>query len=269
VKRQRRFSAIILATSRFGEIHRSVQLLTEEDEIVRAVAHGASSPKGKLRGKADQLTYGVCYLYTEPVKGYSKITDFDPVEFYPGIKGNLEAFYTASSWAETVLKSLAGGGQATEVFGLLKESLDGLEGALPAGGRTPAGVGSALLVRLYSIRFLWRYLAILGVQPDLDECGTCGRVLGEGELRFVRPRAGDIVCESCSGEYDLTLPAPEALARLAAAEVGAPGDRDLGSVSLTPEDSRQLSGVLYTLLEATLGASLETRRSGRSILGMG
>ncbi|MFP4431279.1 MAG: DNA repair protein RecO [Spirochaetaceae bacterium] len=269
MKRQRRFSAIILATSRFGEIHRSVQLLTEEDEIVRAMAHGASAPKGKLRGKADQLTYGVCYLYTEPVKGYSKITDFDPVEFYPGIKGNLEALYTASSWAEAVLKSLAGGGQTTEVFGLLKESLDGLEAELPAGGRTPGGVGSALLARLYSIRFLWRYLGILGVQPDLGECGSCGRLLGGREPLFVRPRAGDIACAACATDYDLLLPAPDALARLAAAEVGAPGGRALESSSLSAEDSRQLSGVLYTLLEAALGASLETRRSGRSILGMG
>lgn len=264
MKRQRRFSAIILATSRFGEIHRSVQLLTEEDEIVRAIAHGASSPKGKLRGKADQLTYGVCYLYTEPVKGYSKITDFDPVEFFPGIKGNLEAFYAASSWAEAVLKSLAGGGQATEVFGLLKESLDGLEAALSAAGGTGAGA-----VRLFSIRFIWRYLAILGVQPDLGECGSCGRVLGDGDPRFVRPRAGDVVCGSCAGEYDLLLPAPEALARVAAAKFGVPGGLALESVSLGVEDSRHLSGVLYTLLESTLGAPLETRRSGRSIMGMG
>jgi DNA repair protein RecO (recombination protein O) len=250
VKRQRRFSAIILATSRFGEIHRSVQLLTEEDEIVRAIAHGASSAKGKLRGKAEQLTLGVCHLYTEPVKGYSKVTDFDPVEFYPGVKGNLEAFYTASSWAEAVLKSLAGGGQTTEAFELLKESLGGLEAALPA-------------VRLFSIRFLWRYLAILGVQPDLGECGSCGRLLGEGDPRFVRPRAGDIVCDSCATEYDLALPAPEALSRIAAAEVD-----ELNGIRLSGEAARRLSGVLYTLLEATLGVALESRRSGRSIFGM-
>ncbi len=264
MKRQRRFAAIILATSRFGEIHRSVQLLTEEDEIVRAIAHGASSPKGKLRGKADHLTFGVCYLYTEPVKGYSKVTDFDPVEFYPGIKGSLEAFYTASSWAEGVLKSLAGGGQATEVFGLLKESLDGLEAALSAAGNAPSGVGNVSAVRLVSIRFLWRYLGILGVQPDLDECNSCGRGLRQGDSRFVRPRAGDVVCDACAGEYDLALPAPGALARIAAAEV-----RHLDGGWLGDEAARRLSGVLYTLLEATLGVALESRRSGRSILGMG
>lgn len=251
MKRQRRFSAIILATSRFGEIHRSVQLLTEEDEIVRAIAHGASSPKGKLRGKADQLTFGVCHLYTEPVKGYSKITDFDPLEFYPGVKGNLEAFYTATSWAEAVLKSFAGGGQATEVFELLKESLDGLEASLSA-------------ARLLSIRFLWRYLGILGVQPDLDECTSCGRGLRQGDSRFVRPRAGGVVCDACAGEFDLLLPAPEALARIATA-----GADTLEGGWVGAEAARRLSGVLYTLLEANLGVALESRRSGRSIFGMG
>jgi DNA repair protein RecO (recombination protein O) len=261
VRRQRRFSAIVLKAARFGEIHRSVHLLTEEDEVLRAMAHGAASAKGKLRGRTDPLNRGICHLYTEPVKGYSKVSDFDPEEYFPGIKGNLDAFYAAAIWAEVVLKSLAGGGQSSRVFNLMSESLVGLEAALSE-PRDRSGASSAT-VRLYSIRFLWRYLEILGIQPDLDECASCGRQLAEDEDRFARPASGDLVCSNCAGEQELSLPASGTLKHISSSGVDA-----LRRISLDAEIGRRMLSVVLSLIEAGLGVPLESRRSGRSVLGL-
>ena len=42
--------AIVLKNTRIGEIHKGVVMLTSDEGLVNAIAHGAYSQKGKLRG---------------------------------------------------------------------------------------------------------------------------------------------------------------------------------------------------------------------------
>ncbi len=256
MNRQRRFEAIILSSYRFGEIHRSLRLLSEYGELVRAIAHGAASAKGRLRGATGVFTRGICYLYTDPVKNSSKITDFDATELYPAVKGSLESFYTVSVWGETVLQSLASGGADDRVFRLFRESLDALERYI-AGGTAAAGEAA----RVLSIRFVWRYLALLGVQPDLQICASCGRAVTSSETLSVRDGAGDVVCGDCAAEGSVLLPAPMVVSRLAEADVNL-----LSRVAVEEGMSRRMVGALYHLLELALDTRLKTLQSGGAIL---
>jgi DNA repair protein RecO (recombination protein O) len=161
------FEAVILTNRRVGEIHRLVTMLAKERGLVRAMAHGAYSKRGKLKGTTTPFTYGTCYLYTNPVKEQHKITDFDVAADFAAVKEDIRRFYVASLWAETVLKSYGGGdeyGQGTgEVFSLFIRALESLA-SVPDGQ-----------VGLASLQFLWRYLGLNGVRPSLTECSASGQ----------------------------------------------------------------------------------------------
>ena len=119
--------AIILRNTPFGEIHKNVTMLTRNAGLVRSIAYGALKGKGKLRSLTSPFAYGTVYLYNDPVKDSSKITDMDVRSFFENIRENLKKFYTASLWAEIVLYSHGGGEDNEEVFDFLLESMQLLE----------------------------------------------------------------------------------------------------------------------------------------------
>jgi DNA repair protein RecO len=146
---------IVLRNNRIGEIHKGLTLFTPENGLVSAVAYGAFSQKGKLRGVTNIFCYGTCYLYTDHSKQTNKLSDIHVKEFFHGLREDIAKFYIASLWAEAVLKSFGGGVSARELFALLLEALRLLD-------TCPAARADRLLVL-----FLWKYLDELGSAPDL------------------------------------------------------------------------------------------------------
>ena len=102
-------------------------MLTPDEGLVRAIAHGANTAKGKLRGSTVPFCSGRAYLYSNPAKQSIKITDMDATEFFSGIRGDLKKFYTASLWAELILKTFASGGAEAGLFGLFRSALGELD----------------------------------------------------------------------------------------------------------------------------------------------
>jgi len=252
MSRTTRVDAVVLRARRFGEIHKSVTLLTAEDGLVSAVAYGAQSQKGKLRGLVNPFHQGVCYLYTNPVKDQTKITDFDVRQYYQGIRESIDRFYAASLWAEVILKSYAGGGEARESYELLRTALEALDAA---DGRAA--------VRRVTSQFLWRYVALLGSRPELDRCVSCGRALGERELRWFGPFASGVSCSECAGDAARRL-APGAVRYL-----GVTAERPFDAAVAVGLDEAALSGLtgfLYSLAEGVLEDRLNTLRTGGGIL---
>jgi DNA repair protein RecO (recombination protein O) len=252
MSRTSRFDAIVLRARKFGEIHKSVTLLSSEEGLVSAIAYGAQSQKGKLRGLVNPFHHGICYLYTNPVKDQRKITDFDVRDYYSGIRESIDRFYAASLWAEVLLKSYAGGGDAGPVYGLLLEALGSLD---RAGGRSA--------VRRTTAQFLWRYFDLIGSLPDPTSCVSCGRVIGEGEVRWFRPFAAGVACTDCAGEEARRL-APGAL-RYVAATVERSFAEAL-EVDLAEAALSGLTAYLYSLAEGILEDRLNTLRTGGGIL---
>ena len=154
--------ALILSVSQLGENNRSVCMLTPDDGISYAVLYGG--PKSKLKGLVSPFCRGKIYLYCDNVKKSTKITDFDVKNFHLSFRESLFKSWAASLACEIALKTKCAG-NASECWYLLNGFLDGLELCDDANGQ------------LGLIRFLWRYLGILGLRPESKYCGVCNKGL--------------------------------------------------------------------------------------------
>lgn len=154
--RTKRISAVILKIYSIGESHAGVMLFSADEGISSAIAHGLRSVKGRLRGKIAPYTIAEFDLYFNPVKKSCKILDVYNEEQLPGIRNDIERFYTASLWAEIVLKTHGGGQAAAFVYHLLTENLHMLDTC------------RAEEIRLLSIVFLLQWLdGVAGIDGDL------------------------------------------------------------------------------------------------------
>ncbi|HUX12703.1 MAG TPA: DNA repair protein RecO [Spirochaetia bacterium] len=247
--------AIVLRTYRIGEIHVGVTLFTEVNGLVQAIAHGANSRNGKLRGLTNPFCYGTVYLYNDPVKKSTKVSDFDVQDFFIGLRESVRRYYTASLWSEVVLKSFGGGESAPPLFALFVSALKLLDTASePVAGRLSA-------------QFLARYLSMVGHLPDTAECGNCGRSLAGsvGESRAFYSATQELfLCERCAGPDMLSIPV-KSMVYL---------DSTLGcdtiSAALAAEPDagvvEPLLNLLYALVAALVETPLSTLEIGRGIL---
>ncbi|MFW5683967.1 MAG: DNA repair protein RecO [Spirochaetota bacterium] len=243
--------AIVLKNNRVGEIHKGVVLLTPEDGLVRAIAHGAYSQKGKLRGTTNLFCTGTCYLYTDRAKQSTKITDFDVREYFSGIREDLVKFYTASLWTEVVLKTYATGGESDRLFRLLVSSLLELQSR-------PATESERV-----SVQFVWRFLAFSGSQPDLEFDAISGDLLAEGEPIYYSAQ-DDGFCSGDRAHDDMPRWMPGAAAYLRHS-----GGLDLAeALRIIPPSGAlaRIKRVLYAILEEHVDAPLNSLRSGIGIL---
>ncbi len=183
-------SAVVLQAARMGEIHRRVALFTGERGVVYATAHGAGKAVSKLKAAAIPFALITAYLYHDPVRNSFKVTDVEARNLHPAIRADLRKFFTASLWVEIVLRSHGGGTHADELFTLLVESLQRLDGA------------SEDDVALLSAQVLWRALLHMGITPDLECCDACGREVGAHEDLRLAAHGGSW-CQRCAAARGL------------------------------------------------------------------
>ncbi len=251
VSRSRAIEAIVLKTNRIGEIHKGVLLLTPEEGLVRAIAHGAYSQKGKLRGVTHFLCSGTAYLYHNPVSDSTKLSEFDVRSFHSSIREDLIRFYTASLWAESISKSYGAGGGSEDLFLLLHEALAELE-------RRPGSESE-----LVSIQFVWRFLRISGMQPDLEHCAITGEFLAEGEPVYYSPAEQGFCSREVASEH-MAAWQPGALAFMRHT-AAVPLPQALRTIPPAGATAR-IKRVLYAILEEHIDSPLNTLKSGSGIL---
>ena len=184
--------AMVLRLSPFGEGHVMVDLLTPEEGVLPAMAYGLRSPRSSLRGKVVPFARGTVWLYRDPRRERAKITDFAVERYALTLQEDLTAFYHANLWAEVVWRTHASGDTGGEVYALLDQGLDLL--AHPVDRLTREARS-----RQVGLGLLWRYLAILGVQPDLDVCVASEQPFAPGESRYYHRADGGLVGEAWAG----------------------------------------------------------------------
>lgn len=247
--------AILLRKNRVGEIHKALTLLTPEAGLISAIAHGAYKMKSRLRLASEPFGYVRVYLYHDPVKEQFKITDLESIDLFERIRASVEKFFTASLWAEAVLKSFGGGESFGELFSLLRDSLKLLDRS-PAGGETRV-----------SMQFLIRFLSLLGYAPDLAGCSGCGRPL-EGRETLLLKRGGlELLCPECApgGGEAAGLPLSPGGRRYLEATRAMKLERAV-QVGLEAGAMRALKAVLHDYLQTALDVRLNTLRAGAEIL---
>lgn len=251
MNRSRTTRAIVLRNSRIGEMHKGVVLLTPQEGLVRAIAYGAYAAKGKLRGTTNLFCAGTAYLYADPARDSTKVTDFDVEHFFSGIRENLVRFYTASLWSESILMTYGGGGESEGLFHLLLHGLELLD-TLPA-DRAPA----------LSIQFVWRFLEYGGAQPDLYHCARSGEPLAAGEPAWYSG-ADQGFCGPSFATDDMPMWQPGALAFMRHTALLALDE----SLRVVPPDGSlaRIKRVVYALLQDHVESPLQSLKTGSGIL---
>ena len=177
------YTAQILSVRPSGESNREATILTAEEGILRATVFGG--PKSKLRAVVAPYHRGKLWVYADPVRNSRKITDFEVLDWRPGIREAYHRVMACAVIAEAVLAGHGGAGSWTEALSLVDQTFRELE--------TAAEEPSQRLVLL----FLWRWLALLGALPEEGHCGTCGRIVSLDENLYYIPPGGTPACTAC------------------------------------------------------------------------
>lgn len=158
MNRSSQTQALVLTIKPSGENNSSVTLLTPQEGIVYATLYGG--PKSKLRSLVAQWHSGQVWLYNNSEKNQIKINDFEVKNYHASLGQNLFKMYAASLASELAIKTRCAGSNE-ECFKLVSGFLDGIE------------LSNEEQSRLGLVRFLWRYLELLGLQPLCLECSEC------------------------------------------------------------------------------------------------
>ena len=185
--------AVVLKTRRFGDFHKSVTILSPEQGIITAVAHGAYKGKSRISSITDPFCVSQFELYHNPVKDVWKINGCESKSINSRIRENLNAMYNASFWSELIIKSHASGADFETVFSVYTSALSALDADNTSGMIT-------------TIHFLYRFLLGSGFITDFSECAHCGSET-TGQTVYFSPTEGCFLCGNCSSS---ALPAIKA-----------------------------------------------------------
>ena len=249
--------AIILSLRPLGENNSSVTLLTPEAGIVYAVLYGG--PKSRLRSLVAQWNSGKVWLYENPEKNQIKISDFEVTNYHSSFSQNLFKSYAASLAAELAIKTRCGG-SASQCHRLVGGFFDGME------------LCDEEQSRLGLIRFLWRYLELLGVQPSSHACCSCGKVFLDTRfapeaISYYNSMENSFICPDCSAslpEGNLVQIQNEAVKYLSALSVLAPAEAR--KLSLDEETYGQIRQLVFFLIENNIDQKLNSIETGMGIL---
>jgi DNA repair protein RecO (recombination protein O) len=181
-------NALVLNLKPAGENNSTVTLLTPDKGIIYATLYGG--PKSKLRSLVALWHAGKIWLYENPEKKQTKISDMEVSNYHASFGQNLFKMYAASLAAEIAIKTRCAG-SPPECFRLLSGFLDGME------------LCDEEQSRLGLLRFLWRYLELLGVQPSSHSCFECGRNFLDSQfapkaISYYNSIENSFICPSCS-----------------------------------------------------------------------
>jgi len=257
-------NAIILSLKPQGENNNSVALLTDSNEITYATLYGG--PKSKLRSLISPYNSGKIWLYENPEKNQIKISDFEVTNYHTSFSQNLFKIYAASLACELAIKTKCAGNHE-DCFKIISGFLDGME------------ISTEEQSRVGLVRFLWRFLILMGVQPIVDECEQCNRNFFNSQFEindfsYYNSIDNSFICSDCakaiftgnnsfqkSFYFPIKLNALyyfEAITNLSPAEVR--------KINIDFEAYEQMKQIVFFLIEKNIGQKLNSIETGVGIL---
>ena len=253
-------SAIVLSLRPLGENNSSVTLLTSDNGIVYAVLYGG--PKSRLRSLVAQWNSGKVWLYENPEKNQIKISDFEVVNYHPSFSQNLFKSYAASLAAEIAIKTRCAG-SAAQCHRLVSGFFDGME------------LCDEEQSRLGLLRFLWRYLELLGIQPNSHACCNCGKTFldtrfAPNAVSYYNGMENSFICPDCvesggsSQSGNMINVHFSAVQYLSALTVLSPSEAR--KLSIDQEVYGQIRQLVFFLIENSIDQKLNSIETGMGIL---
>jgi len=166
-ERNQSFDALFLHAREGLSGYRIVSVLTAEHGLMDIFVFGGA--KSSLRSLATPFVFGKIFIYSDNIKNYKKLNDIAISESFPGLRDSYARLWSAEVVAEFIMRTSACGGEYPAVLSDALEALRLLENA---------GDAAADLILCC---FLWRMLSVMGLEPDLSGCFSCGRSFSPGE----------------------------------------------------------------------------------------
>ena len=149
---------IIINTKNYGDTSKIVDILTKEHGIIGVMAKGCKSLKSNLRSVTDKLTYAKFTIYYKKDK-LSLLSEASIINNFSNIKKDIEKISYASFLIDLTSQVYKQSGDG-ELYDLLVSSLIKIN----------EGFNPLVITNIIELK----YLAYLGVMPNLTGCSICG-----------------------------------------------------------------------------------------------
>jgi DNA repair protein RecO (recombination protein O) len=182
--------AIVLRRVDYGDADRIVTLLTREYGKLAAIAKGARRGKSRVNGSLDLFARSTMMLAKG--RNLDVVAEVERRGDARHIAGDLQRTAYACLVTEVVDKVLEDRHPVDEIFDLVVRTLTDLN-VLERSPRADAAW------------FLMRILDLLGYQPQLQDCPSCGAALPEAPGWF-SPLLGGVLCTRCGAHEQAGSP---------------------------------------------------------------
>lgn len=179
---------IILKKENRGEANQLFTIYTKDFGKLEILGKAIRKISSKLRSDID-----IFYLSNiEFIQGknYKTLTDALVIEKYENIKKNLGKLKIIYKIAEIFDRLVHGQEKDEKIWNLLFEVLKNLNEQNLRNKNQ----------QLFFYYFLWKFLSILGYEPQLYNCSICQKKVKPETIYFV-PKEGGIICRSCSKKF--------------------------------------------------------------------
>ncbi len=238
----RETEAVVLRTHRLGEADKIISLFTRQWGRLRAVAAGAQRPKSRYGGTLEGLSYVRLWLFERENRDLLRMNSAELVESFFDMQKDYRIQVAAQYVAEVSERFLPEREQNERAFRLVLAVLRGLKHS-----------GEVNRPLLY---FDYWLLRLSGILPELGNCASCGRELGEEPAYYGEGSEG-LLCAACR-PAQAGIGIPSGARALTQTQCQAPLDRWLVSEK-EPAGVREARRFLEEVIESHLERKLVTR----------
>lgn len=227
--------AVVLRRRNLGETDRIVTFFSRERGKFDAVAKGARKPKSKLASATEP--FRTVKLMCAVGKNLDIVSQCETEQAFNRIRSDLGKIAAASQVAELCSGLVPEHQPNPPFFDLLEQALELIDRS-DRPGRVALG-------------FLMQSAAMLGYDPVLGACASCGRATAD-RVAF-SPTAGGVVCSSCGARArDIVAVSPSAVAAMRG--LRASRLADVEAVRMSRADFDQISRALKLFCEDKMHA---------------
>lgn len=186
-----RTEGIVLKSIPYGEADLIVTLLTLDYGLIKVFAKSPRKTGSRFGSSLEPFTYSRISFWSKENKELSRLTQADIIKNFQALRDDLEYFLRILKIIELPLKFLPERETHREVFYLLLDTLNKIEGLLSS-PPTHSNLLSTVIL-FYTIHLL----DMAGYGPRLNGCGRCNR----SGLNFYLSQ-GSVLCEDCAATSD-------------------------------------------------------------------
>ena len=193
-----RTEAVVIRSMDFSESDKIVTFFTRDFGKLRGIAKGAKKSKKRFSNTLELFSYISLLFFQKENLGLARINNCSIIKAHMEIYKDIEKMAYGSYFIELINELVGEREKNNEVFNLLVDSLSMVNGHKPG----------EEIARIFEIRLL----SLVGYQPQLQGCLTCGHRLSNGEMFWFSSVKGGVVCNRCShGQGNLSPISPGTL----------------------------------------------------------